>query len=56
MTKPANKPGRKAIDRAKRKISRTIAMTGAEWSRLDAIRGTTARGVVIARKLKLNQN
>ena len=52
--KPA-KPGRKALDRARRKISRTIAMTGAEWSRLDAMRGKTARGVVIAAKLNLTE-
>ena len=53
--KPA-KPGRKALDRARRKISRTIAMTGDQWRQLDAMRGKTARGVVIAAKLNLNQD
>jgi hypothetical protein len=54
MTKPA-KPGRKAIDRARKKISRTIAMRPAEWAELDAMRGKAARGVIIARQMNLNQ-
>jgi hypothetical protein len=54
MTKKPAKPGRKAIDRARKKISRTIAMRPAEWAELDAMRGKAARGVIIARKLNLN--
>lgn len=50
MTKPA-KTGRKAIDRARKKISRTIAMRPAEWAELDAMRGKKARGVFVAEQL-----
>lgn len=55
MTKKPTKPNKVHKDRARRKISRTIALTGAEWDKLDAMRGKLARGVVIAHKLKLNQ-
>ncbi len=53
MTKPAKpaKTGRKAIDRARKKISRTIAMRPAEWAELDKARGNKARGVFVAEQL-----
>ena len=51
MTKKPAKPGRKAIDRARKKISRTIAMRPAEWAQLDKARGKKARGVFVAEQL-----
>ena len=50
MKKPA-KLGRKSIDRARKKISRSIAMRPDQWEQLDKARGKQARGAFIAEKL-----
>lgn len=55
MTKKPAKPGRKALDRQRKKISRSIAMTPAEWDKLDKLRGRVARGKIIAQKLNLTK-
>jgi hypothetical protein len=55
MIKKLAKPGRKSIDRARKKISRSIAMRPDQWDQLDKARGKQARGAFIAEKLNQNK-